>query len=97
MAVLEGSLDILLGTRPKGGGRSTSEYDRGSEVGGRGSGLGSEQGLGEAVSNTSSYTPVSSICKGGIGAHLSPTGVGCQTCQMEFGVRRKLVLRRRVA
>ena len=41
MAVLEVSLDILLGTRPKGG-RSTSEYNRGLEVGGWRSGLGSE-------------------------------------------------------
>ena len=55
----------MLGTRPRGG-RSTSEYDRGSEVGGRGSGLGSERGLGEAINNASSYTPVSSICRSGI-------------------------------
>ena len=58
------------------GGRSTSEYGRGSEVGGRGSGLGSERGLGEAISNASSYTPVSSVCKRRIGARLSLTVVG---------------------
>ena len=74
-----------------------SEYDRGSGVGGRGSGLGSERGLGEAISNASSYTPVSSIFKGGIGARLSPTGVGRRTCRTEFGVRRRLVLGRGVA
>ena len=44
-----------------------SEYNRVSEVGGQGSGLGSERGLGEAISNASSYTPVSSICRSGIG------------------------------
>ena len=96
MAVLEVSSDILLGTRLKGG----PEYvgvRSGSEVGGRRSGLGSERGLGEAISNASSYTPVSSICKGGIGARLSLTGVGRRACRTEFGVRRRLVLRRRVA
>ena len=33
----------------------------------------------------------------GSGARLSPTGVGRRTCRTEFGVRRRLVLRRSVA
>ena len=46
-----GEFGYTVRNQAEGGGRSTSEYGRGSEVGGRGSGLGLERGLGEAISN----------------------------------------------